>query len=244
MPQGRALVKSKHQFRTHQCILIWGKVLIEGWGVHLGEPNLGEIVCLRQIFLSLMGIIQNCEKYFSMYHVPFDTWSSFATLHFTGNAALWLQTYEELHCVESWAELCVAVHSKFGKDEYLEHLEELENLTQSGGVDDYYSKFEELMHRVLVYNKAYDDTIFVTKFVGALKTEIKAAIKLHKPRSVDAALSLAKTQEELLGELNKKTYSKTTYKEPYKPVIKAPFPGKGILGAAPEEQKKLEEKPK
>lgn len=84
----------------------------------------------------------------------------------------------------------------------------------------------------------------MTKFVGGLKTEIKAAIKLHKPRSVDVALSLAKTQEELLGELNKKTYSKTTYKEPYKPVTKAPFLGKGILGAAPEEQKKLEEKPK
>lgn len=102
----------------------------------------------------------NSEKYFSMYQVPYETWSSFATLHFIGNAALWLQTYEELHCVENWSELSVAVHSKFGKDRYQQHLEELENHNQMGGVEEYHSKFEELMHKVLVYNKGYDKTFF------------------------------------------------------------------------------------
>ncbi|EAZ17865.1 hypothetical protein OsJ_33416 [Oryza sativa Japonica Group] len=70
----------------------------------------------------------------------------------------------------------VKVHSKFGKDKYQEHLEELEGLRQIASVEEYYTKFEELMHRVLVYNQAYDETYFVTKFVGGLKTEIKAAI--------------------------------------------------------------------
>lgn len=95
-----------------------------------------------------------------MYQVPYETWSSFATLHFIGNAALWLQTYEELHCVENWSEFSVAVHSKFGKDRYQQHLEELENHNQMGGVEEYHSKFEELMHKVLVYNKGYDETFF------------------------------------------------------------------------------------
>lgn len=186
----------------------------------------------------------NSEKYFSMYQVPYETWSSFATLHFTGNAALWLQTYEELHCVESWPELCVAVHSKFSKDKYQQHLEELENHNQSGSVDEYYSRFEELMHKVLVYNKGYDETFFVTRFMRGLKTEIKAAIKLHRPRSVDAALSVAKTKEELLGETNKKPYQKQFSKEGYKGLSKVPYQGKGILGAVPDENKKLEEKPR
>lgn len=186
----------------------------------------------------------NCEKYFHMYQVPFESWAAFATLHFTRNAALWLQTYEELHSVESWAEFCVAVHSKFGRDKYQEHLEELDGLVQMGSVEEYHSRFEELMHRVLVYNKGYDETYFVTKFVGGLKTEIKIAIKLHKPRTVDAALSLAKTQEELLNEVGKKGYSKTVFKEPYKPQGKPSYKGKGILGPTPEEPKKVEEKPK
>jgi hypothetical protein len=111
-----------------------------------------------------------------MYQVSYENWAKFATLHFVGNAALWLQTYEALHSVETWPELCIAVHSKFGKDKYQEHLEELEGLRQIASVEEYYTKFEELMHRVLVYNQAYDETYFVTKFVGGLKTEIKAAI--------------------------------------------------------------------
>lgn len=155
MPQGRALVMSKHQFPNSPVHFDLGESSDRGMGSSFGGTKSGGNRLPKTDFPKFDGDNPklwktNREKYFSMYHVPFDTWSSFATLHFTGNAALWLQTYEELHCVESWAELCVAVHSKFGKDKYQEHLEELENLTQSGGVDDYYSKFEELMHRVLV----------------------------------------------------------------------------------------------
>ena len=48
-----------------------------------------------------------------MYAVDHATWANFATLHFIGNAALWLQTYEAEHDVDNWEELCVAVHAKF-----------------------------------------------------------------------------------------------------------------------------------
>ncbi|EEC73287.1 hypothetical protein OsI_07445 [Oryza sativa Indica Group] len=100
------------------------------------------------------------------------------------------------------------------------------------------------MHRVLVYNQAFDETYFVTKFVGGLKTEIKAAIKLHKPRTVDAALSLAKTQEDLALEI-KKGGQKSTYKEGFKSTaFRVNYQGKGILGQAPDDTTKTEEKPK
>jgi hypothetical protein len=147
--------------------------------------------------------------------------------------------------VETWAELVLAVNGKFGRDKYQQHLEELENLKQCGSVDEYYVKFEELMHRVLVYNRSYDETFFITKFVGGLKPEVKIAIKLHKPRTVDLALSLAKTQEELLGELSaSKAQQKVIVKEGFKGGIKPAYVAKGILGAHLEENKKGEEKPK
>ena len=56
-----------------------------------------------------------CEKYFTTYDVNRETWASFATMHFTGNAALWLTNYEAVNEIESWEELVVAVHTKFGK---------------------------------------------------------------------------------------------------------------------------------
>jgi hypothetical protein len=51
-----------------------------------------------------------CEKYFSTYNVPRDSWENFATMHFHGNASLWLTNYEAVNEIETWEELVVAVH--------------------------------------------------------------------------------------------------------------------------------------
>ena len=61
---------------------------------------------------------EKCEKYFHMFYVPDDLKADYATLHFSGNAALWLQTYEVNHTVDTWVALCVSVCNKFGKDIY------------------------------------------------------------------------------------------------------------------------------
>ena len=36
---------------------------------------------------------KTCEKYFAMYDVEHETWASYATIHFVGNAVLWLSIY-------------------------------------------------------------------------------------------------------------------------------------------------------
>jgi hypothetical protein len=51
-----------------------------------------------------------------MFNVPVHFWVPFSTINFRGNAELWLQTYEAQHSIDSWAELCVAVEQKFGRD--------------------------------------------------------------------------------------------------------------------------------
>lgn len=54
------------------------------------------------------------------------------------------------------------------------------------------------MHKVLVHNRSLDDVFFVSKFLQGLNSEIRSAIVLHKPRTVDAALSLALMQASVL----------------------------------------------
>ena len=51
-----------------------------------------------------------------MYNVPAHLWAPFATINFKNVAALWLETYEAQHNIDSWPELCVAVDHKFGRD--------------------------------------------------------------------------------------------------------------------------------
>jgi hypothetical protein len=183
-----------------------------------------------------------CEKYFALYSVDHETWASFATMHFVGNAALWLQTYEAEHDVDGWEELCVAIHNKFGRDKHHKYLEALERCKQTHTVGKYYQKFEALRHQVLVHNRHYDEAYFVTKFVNGLRHDIRRAIRLHSPRTVDAALALAEKQEKLLDEDRPFNHTRSRYEHRLN-YNRTRFTGKGMLGHAPEEKNKNTEEP-
>jgi hypothetical protein len=182
-----------------------------------------------------------CEKYFALHVVDHDTWASFATNHFVGNAALWLHTYEAEHDIEGLEDLCVAIHSKFGRDKHHKYLQALERCKLTHTVDKYFQKFEAMRHEVLVHNKHYDKAFFVTKFVNGIKKDIQHAIRLHKPRIVDIALALAETREEMIdGEHSDPYYRHPREFEQH--INKAGYSSKGVLGAHPNGTKKHEEK--
>jgi hypothetical protein len=141
---------------------------------------------------------EKCEKYFAMYNVLVHVWVPFAAINFRGNAELWLQAYEAQHTIGTWAELCVAIDQKFGRDLHHNYMRELLTIKQTSDVLEYAGRFEQAKHRVLVHNRDTSDVFFVQKFIDGLKHSISSAIVLHKPRTVDAALSLALMQEELL----------------------------------------------
>ena len=73
------------------------------------------------------------------------------------------------------------VMAKFNKDQHEIMLRQLNLLWQMGLVLQYQKEFEKLAHMVLLYNPAFDDLFFVTRFVGGLKDEICSAIMLHRP---------------------------------------------------------------
>ena len=56
-----------------------------------------------------------------------------------------------------------------------------------------------IAHAVLLYNLVYDDTFFVTWFVGGLKEEIRVPLMPHRPPDVDTASALALIQEQELN---------------------------------------------
>jgi len=44
-------------------------------------------------------------------------------------------------------------------------MKNLDPLRQLGSVDEYYNRFVELAHQILLYNPAYDHVFFVTRFL-------------------------------------------------------------------------------
>lgn len=74
----------------------------------------------------------------------------------------------------------------------------------------------------MLYNPSYDDTYFVTHFLGGLKDEIHFPITLHRPQNVDIASALALLQEEELLTSRRSGISRSGAAEASKPVHK-PF---------------------
>lgn len=101
-----------------------------------------------------------------MFSATHKNWASYATLHFQGIAKSWVQSHESLHRIDSWSDLVLAVYAKFDTNKYEQHLEQLFKLKQIGSVAEYHHKFEELMHKVLVHNRGYDETFLVNRFVN------------------------------------------------------------------------------
>lgn len=169
---------------------------------------------------------EKAEKYFHMFNVPDEYMVDYATLHFTGTVALWLQTYEAQHNIDNWVHLCVAVCQKFGRDLYFSQMSQTLDIKQTSDVDSYYKEFEQLQHQLLTHNHTLDDTFFAAIFLKGLRKEIHLAIILHKPRPVDAALTLALLQE---AQLAKNKGSKYEYKRWHNTA------GAGKLGTHPVE---------
>jgi hypothetical protein len=87
-------------------------------------------------------------------------------------------------------------------------MHDLLQIKQTTDVQEYYDRFQNAMHKVLVHNKSLDDHFFVSKFLQGLNLDIHSAIILHKPRIVDVALSLALMHVIVLESLPKQFYKK------------------------------------
>jgi hypothetical protein len=139
------------------------------------------------------------------------------------------------HDIDSWVHLCVAVCQKFGKDVYYTNMTKTLQIRQTSDVASYHQEFELLMHQLLTHNSSLDDTFFVAKFLKGLKKEIRSAIILHKPRTVDAAITLALLQESQLHDARHPRYEPRKWHNQAGPGALGPHPAEAQIpaGAAP-----------
>lgn len=83
------------------------------------------------------------------------------------------------------------------------------SIRQTNDVLEYANHFEQAKHRVLVHNKEVDEIFFVQKILDGLNHNISNALQLHKLRTVDAALSLALMQEDMLEAASRRYSSRS-----------------------------------
>lgn len=138
-----------------------------------------------------------CLDYFRVCNIHSTMWLTAATMHLEGKAAHWFQAYKLKHVVHGWPDFITAVEAKFGVHDHRQFMDELLALKQTGSVDEYCAKFQELVYKITSHNPNYDDTFLVSQFLKGLKAEIRLPVASQIPETLDRAMLLAHVQQDL-----------------------------------------------
>ncbi|XP_027171876.1 uncharacterized protein LOC113771497 [Coffea eugenioides] len=162
--------------------------------------------------------IRKCEKFFQLFHTPEDQQMDLVELHLEGKADLWYQNFKKDRGVVQWKDFGLEVCRRFSNVGEADAVEEFSKLSQSSTVLAYQEKFEELRSIVMLQVPELTESYYIASFLSGLKGEIKSAVKMHRPLSLQAAFEMARWQEhhlELLHKSNRTSLKSGPQSTPY-----------------------------
>jgi hypothetical protein len=140
---------------------------------------------------------RRCEDYFQRWNTPSQQWISTASDQFVGAAATWLESFLHQHHQPSWSDLVAAVMTRFCRNQHPVLVRRLIHISQTSSVEDYVTRFAELMDQITAYEVNPDQVHYTTKFIGGLQPGVRILMAIQQPRDLDTAYSLALLYEEL-----------------------------------------------
>jgi len=141
--------------------------------------------------------ISRCENYFDMFPLESHMRIKFATMHFSGAAARWLQSVKKRLRSASWDDFIQLLLDRFGREQQEVLICQLFHVRQSGLVSEYVEQFTELVDQLTAYNHVQDPLYYTMHFIDGLKPDIRAVVLVQRPKDLDTAYSLAILQEEV-----------------------------------------------
>ncbi|KAG8386656.1 hypothetical protein BUALT_Bualt03G0171300 [Buddleja alternifolia] len=115
------------------------------------------------------------------------------TVHLEGKALQWHQIFMKNRLtreVPQWGEYVKALNDRFGALLYEDPMLELVNLKQTGSIQDYLDRFDELMNCVDLF-----EPYAISCFLGGLKSEVSIHVRMFRPRSLQDAMAILSPQE-------------------------------------------------
>lgn len=94
-----------------------------------------------------------------------------------------------------WKDFEKELITRFGSSEYTDYDEALAHIKQMGNLRDYQKEFECLANRV----QDWPEKALVGAFMGGLKPELAAEVRMHRPSTYCEAIKFARLQEDHIG---------------------------------------------
>jgi hypothetical protein len=85
--------------------------------------------------------------------------------------------------------------ARFDKDEHESFIRQLFRIRQTNTIAEYADQFSALVDNLAAYGRSVDPLYFVQRFVDGLREDIRAAVFVQCPSSLDTAAVLALLQE-------------------------------------------------
>ncbi|KAD7479987.1 hypothetical protein E3N88_03123 [Mikania micrantha] len=133
------------------------------------------------------GWILKAEKYFRFYNTLDEEKVDVAAIHLEGDALDFYSWIASEQDITNWEELVSAIQKHYGPPEFQNPDEYLCSVKQTGTVHEYRQEFTKRSARV----SQWPDHCLLGVFLNGLKDELKSDVRIHKPRSVYKAVSLA-----------------------------------------------------
>ncbi|WVZ88489.1 hypothetical protein U9M48_035006 [Paspalum notatum var. saurae] len=186
--------------------------------------------------------LRRSKDYFDLYDVDPNLWIRVAVMHFSGAAARWLQSVDAQLRACDWIGFSQLLLDRFGKDEHELLIRQMLQIQQSSTVADYVEKFTAVVDQLIAYNNSNDPLYYVQSFINGLRPEIRAAVFMQRPSTLDSACVLAMMQEEVVEANRRAEYRKPegngTLSKSWKGAPHPQLPARPGVGAATAEELK------
>ncbi|CAA0830167.1 Unknown protein, partial [Striga hermonthica] len=145
--------------------------------------------------------LSRATQYFEINDVPRYERVQFAAYHLDGKANVWWQWILHKNHDEHmrWRDFERELITRFGSSVYYDYDEALSKIKQAGSLWDYQREFERIASRV----RNWPESALVGAFVGGLKVELVAEVRMDRPRSMRASMESARLHEDHLAAVRK-----------------------------------------
>jgi hypothetical protein len=138
-----------------------------------------------------MLFINKCESYFRQQRTMTEERVWMALYNLEDAAQLWYIQLQEDEGTPPWGRFKELLHLRFGPPLRSTPLFELAECRHTGTVEEYANRFQALLPRV----GRLDEAQRVQLFTGGLLPPLSHAVRIHKPMTLAAAMSLARQVE-------------------------------------------------
>ncbi|XP_042452681.1 uncharacterized protein LOC122037297 [Zingiber officinale] len=143
-----------------------------------------------------IGWILRAKKYFRFHGTSDNAKVEQASINLEGDVIQWYDWLEACHGPPKWEEFKEELINRFGPSGYENVDGELAKIRQTSTVLEYQGQFERLSNRT----RDWLEKQLLGTFIEGLRLDIRQEVKMNQPRTMKAALSFARLQEEKINE--------------------------------------------